>query len=132
MENATKQTLRILSDRGHRITDARTRVVRALAQASTPMTIQELADRVSVDEVSVYRTVDLLHEEELVEEITVRNQRPHYALAHGHHHHVICRNCGFIAHVSCPREPQAPRNVRGFAVIDAHDVTFYGMCATCA
>ena len=131
MKDATHEVLRELSSRGYRITKARQEVVSALVSAAQPLAIRALCERIrSSDEASVYRTVRMLVEEGLVEEIVVQNQASHYALAHEHHHHAICTNCGFMEHLECAMERlQKPRS---FTSIDSHEVTFYGLCKKCA
>lgn len=131
MKDAIQQILGELSSRGYRITKARQEVVSALAFATQPLAIRALCERIkSSDEASVYRTVRTLVEEGLAEEIVVQNQAPHYALAHEHHHHVICKRCGFMEHLECAMEHlQKPRS---FTTIDSHEVTFYGLCKKCA
>ena len=130
MSVASKQVLEELSKRGYRVTEARERIVNALAQADAPLSVQALASRVLVDEASVYRTIKLLVEEELVEEITIVQERPHYALSHGHHHHVVCTGCGLIEHVPCHDIPRSG-GFENFAAIERHEVTYYGVCKTC-
>lgn len=130
--NDASPLLHALSERGYRITAARRELARTLAAARSPLTIQELANRTASDEASAYRFVRTLADEDLLEEIVVRGERPRYALRTHHHHHVVCTGCGFIAHVPCGTEPTPPRTVRGFTAITDHDVTFYGQCAKCA
>ena len=132
MKSATKKILNTLSERGYRVTKAREMVCQALEKSRSPLTVQELAGRVLVDEVSVYRTIDLLLAEKLVEEILIRDERPRYALSTHHHHHAVCHDCGKVAHIPCGREPQNPKRVPGFKSIDSHDLTFYGVCDTCS
>lgn len=131
MKDAIQEIMRELSARGYRITKARQEVVFALASADQPMAIQTLCERIkSSDPTSVYRTVRMLVEEGLAEEIAVQNQALHYALSHEHHHHAICKRCGFMEHLECAMERlQKPRS---FTTIDSHEVTFYGLCKKCA
>lgn len=132
MKNASEEVLAVLQKRGYRITNARTEVIALFAASSVPLSIQELYKRVRIDEVSVYRTVALLQKEKLLEEIKTKGGQARYALAHGHHHHVICRECNKVVHVACDTEPKIPKKVAGFVHIDSHELTFYGVCTLCA
>lgn len=132
MNDATANVLAELQARGYRITDARKSVCQALANAGAPITVQELVARTDHDEASVYRCIRMLHEEALVEEIVTRSDRPRYELHTHHHHHAVCTDCGFVAHVACTKKPAAPASVAGFDSIEDHDVTFYGRCSRCA
>lgn len=131
MVNASKEALKELSKRGYRITKARERIIAVLADEHSPLSIQALTAKVSVDEASVYRTVKLLLDEGLVEEIPVMQGRPQYALAHGHHHHVVCTECGLIEHVPCQSVPELKPVPENFAAIKCHEVTYYGVCKNC-
>lgn len=131
MKHASEDMLHALTERGYRITEARRGLCAALTAAKDPLTIQELAERTASDEASAYRFIALLRKERLVEEIVVRGERPRYAPADHHHHHVVCTDCGVVAHVPCGDAPHAPRTVPGFATIEDHDVTFYGRCVSC-
>lgn len=131
MSDASKDVLETLSERGYRVTKARERIIAVLEEEHTPLSIKALAAQVSADEASVYRTVKLLVEEGLAEEIPVIQGKSQYALAHGHHHHVVCTECGLIAHVPCQSIPELDHVPENFAVINCHEVTYYGVCKNC-
>lgn len=131
MAKASTDVLQTLSTRGYRITDARKAVVDALARAKHPVTIQELAARVRADEVSVYRTIALLKDEELLEELFF-GEELRYALFHEHHHHVVCRRCNYVVHIPCNDARRRQVNHPVFSEIDEHELTFYGTCKKCA
>lgn len=130
MEQAVKNTIATLKERGYRITHARTAVVEALATQTRPHTIAEYVAHVQVDEATVYRTFELLLTEELVERIDVEGEA-RYALAHGHHHHIVCTGCGHTEHLPCST-PKPKLEKHSFASITDHAVTFYGLCKNCA
>lgn len=131
MTDATNEILNKLKSKGCRITKARKLIVDTLAAAGHSVTIKDITDQVRADEASVYRNIKLLKEVGVVEEILIKGDRPHYALADGHHHHLVCRGCGKISHVPCHNEINKPKLDDGFAVVDDHDLTFYGLCVKC-
>ncbi len=131
MSKASKAIIEKLSERGHRITGARKAVIEILSNDHAALTIQALAKRAAADEASVYRTMHLLLAEGLVEEIQVRGGRSRFALTGHHHHHAVCRGCGTVAHVPCAEALQPPQ-IAGFAELDEHEVTFYGLCNACS
>lgn len=50
------------------------------------------------------------------------------------HHHAVCRTCGVVADVDCAiGQPPclSPSQTHGF-VLDEAEVTFWGLCASCA
>jgi Fe2+ or Zn2+ uptake regulation protein len=130
MHNASKDILAELKTRGYRITDVREEIVRALGVTKNPITIQELAAKVTADEASVYRTIALLKKERLLEEMLIADEQ-RYALNTGHHHHIVCKRCNYVVHVPCsdvrPRRVDHPI----FSEIYDHEVTYYGTCKKC-
>lgn len=131
MKAATSLILNTLRDRGYRATSAREEIITVLAALKQPTTIQSLAAQVSTDEVSVYRTVELLQAEGLLEAIAVAGEKTKYSLTHGHHHHVVCTECGLVAHVPCDTVPTLTRLPKEFAAVDGHEVTYLGRCQQC-
>jgi Fur family zinc uptake transcriptional regulator len=132
MKNATtEKIIRLLKERGYRVTQARTEVVEVLAKTHIPQSIQSLCLTVQVDATSVYRTIAMLKAEGLIEEITTHGGIARFALSHGHHHHVVCTVCEKVVHIPCEKEPQAPKHIEGFTTIVSHELTFYGLCSSC-
>lgn len=132
MKEASKQILEQLTDAGYRLTNARREVVRALLCAREPLSVQKIAERVSVDEASVYRTVALLREQKLIEEIIEPGATRRYAVAKGHHHHIVCTDCSRVVHIPCNDKRQVRIRHPEFIDIIDHDVTYYGRCHSCA
>lgn len=136
MKNATgtyKEVLARLKEKGCRMTQARTAVVKTLSEQGQPISIQELASLLSkIDEASVYRTVRLLEGEGLVEEIATSGGPARFALAHGHHHHAVCTSCGFVEHLACTLHAVQASVPKQFRSVDAHELTLYGLCKKCA
>lgn len=136
MKDASKTILNELAHRGYRITDARKDCVETLAVQKQPIAIQALARLVASDEASVYRTVALLVAEGFLEEISLQGEVPRYALldshAHTHHHHMVCTNCSFVAHVPCGFITLQEKMPQEFKKIFSHEVTLYGLCRKCA
>jgi len=129
---SSKDILDALAKRGYRVTTARREIVKALKKSPRALTIQALAEKVSADEASVYRTIKVLVDEHLVEEIVTVGVRPQYALEHGHHHHIVCATCGTVNHVPCTGMVSIPPLPRNFSQIHSHEVTYYGVCKVCS
>ncbi len=123
--------LKALTARGYRITKARTAVIEALATQSTPHTLVEFIEHLDSDETTLYRTMSMLVDEGIVEAIVVRDGETRFALAHGHHHHLVCSKCGLIEHLPCST-PAPTLKSHPFASVTSHEVTFYGICKPCA
>ena len=126
-----------------RYTRTRRAVVDALAVALQPLTVDEIRTRTAAPLSSVYRTLTILEEADLVHRFT--NDTSEYArfeLAEhllGHHHHLACANCGTMTDVTLPDNLEADLD-RALAVLakqqhftlGGHRLDVIGTCATCA
>lgn len=130
-KDAVSIVLETLRVRSHKVTSVRRQIVEAMDSAKTPMSIRDLATVVDADEASVYRTVNLLLEEDLAESIALSDESFVFALKTEHHHHLVCVSCNVVAHIDCDNEPKPHLRQTPFARIIGHDVTYYGLCRRC-
>jgi Fur family ferric uptake transcriptional regulator len=125
-----------LEDIGYRTTSPRRAVLEAIAvRAPEPFTAEELAVAVpQVGRATVFRTIRLLQELDLVCRVPLEDGGVRYQLSRGeHHHHLICGSCGAMMEFSDPEldariHDQASRH--GFT-LDGHSLELYGRCAAC-
>jgi Fe2+ or Zn2+ uptake regulation protein len=129
-ENLYTEVLLRLRNDGSRVTRAREEIVEALVSAHDPVTVADLTRRVLADEASVYRTVERLKSLGLLEEVRYPDGTTRYALVLDHHHHIVCTNCGYTAHLACVGEIAPPAHPR-FSEIVNHTITYYGLCTSC-
>jgi Fur family ferric uptake transcriptional regulator len=118
---------------GLRVTPVRRRLVRLFASSRrwyTPQELRVAAEREGLHpgRATVYRLIAALSEAGLCRSFPQTNRTTRYVFcAPGHHHHMICLDCGTV--VSLPNcEVKVPD--RRFAVLD-HVVDFFGRCARC-
>ena len=89
----------ILTQNGYRITQPRVRIMELLQDAALALTPQQihaqlLAQGCDMGLVSVYRTLDLLAQLELVAIVYDPERNPGYVISSvGHHHHIVCQQC---------------------------------------
>ena len=124
---------------GYRSSAPRAAVVGALADVGCGVTARDIGDRLGdkVGLASVYRTLDLLEEQGLVQRFDVGESAARYepALPTGeHHHHLVCDRCG---EVTAFEDDDLERAIRRLArrldfEIDGHDVTLKGECPDCS
>ena len=92
--------LAALKAAGMRVTGPRTAMLRALAEARSPLTVEEVrrAAGENADLVTAYRTMESLEKLGLVRRHLLESGKSLYELSDPkhpeHHHHVICRVCG--------------------------------------
>lgn len=120
---------------GHRLTAPRRAVLATLAAAAEPLTIEDVADQTpQVGRATVFRTVKLLQELDLVCRVPLEDGSARYLLSQSpHHHHLICRECGSVTEFRSAELDDAIEREAGRARfrLDAHTVELYGLCASC-
>jgi Fur family transcriptional regulator, ferric uptake regulator len=134
-----EQIIEALSQAGYRITQSRRAVIRVLLEDNgfaSPPEIWERAmeDYPGIGRVTVYRTLDLLSRLGFVRRIhTEEGCHGRASIRLGHHHHLICRQCGaavefegcdlssFLARVS---------GETGY-LIEEHMLELVGLCPEC-
>jgi Fur family ferric uptake transcriptional regulator len=130
-----------LRSRGLRSGGARRAVVELLGENHCCLTAQEIFDRLrasgrQVGIASVYRVLDLLTSENLVQRIDLGSGTSRYEPIYAggeHHHHLVCDTCGKVEAFEDPALEQALTRVEkssGYAVA-AHDVVLHGSCGDC-
>ncbi len=132
----------LLRHADHRYTKGRRRVVAILHAGGGPLTItQILAADDTLPQSSVYRSLTVLEEAGAVIRIATGDDFARYELAEdltGHHHHLICSNCGDIADFALDGEVEAilddalqrAADRAGFDV-DTHRLDILGRCTDC-
>ncbi len=91
-----------LSDQGYRLTPQRIMILSAIENSDSHISAEEIYSQIvakypNVNISTVYRTLELLKQLGLVTETDLGEGRVRYHSAEkGHHHHLICRECGAI------------------------------------
>jgi Fur family ferric uptake transcriptional regulator len=130
-----------LRERGLRLTPQREMVLSVLHDIEGFATVDEIHHRVqqistSVDLSTIYRTLDLLQELDLVACVEPGDGQRRYELlgVHGPHLHLVCEACGAV--LGAPYDLAAPlgaalREAYGFQA-DLEHLSVLGLCADCA
>jgi Fe2+ or Zn2+ uptake regulation protein len=113
-----------------------------LSEAGQPVTIPQLVEAAStVPQSSVYRNLAIFDEAGLVHRMPGPDDFARYELAEelmGHHHHLICSNCGAVEDVVLPDDAEQDleralgRVARrhGFSLA-SHRLDLLGYCSSC-
>jgi Fur family transcriptional regulator, ferric uptake regulator len=118
-------------------------IVDALAVAGTPLTLPALLEQApALTQSSAYRNLSMMEQAGVVRRLVHGTDHAHYELAEdltGHHHHLICRQCGLIRDVTLDRQLERSLDVAFARVaVDAgfqqhsHDIDLFGICGDCA
>jgi len=125
-----------------RYSPQRREIVNVLAKAGNPLTIQDIRKHSNgLAQSSVYRNLVVLEEFDIVVKVVTNGEIGRYELAEdltGHHHHLICSNCGVVRDVVVPHalEEDIDRVLatiarrEGFS-IDHHRLDVIGKCSKC-
>ncbi|HYW06608.1 MAG TPA: transcriptional repressor [Longimicrobium sp.] len=123
---------------GQRRTTQRQVIAEVIRQARGPLSIAEILERATLrvpglGVATVYRTVRLLEEAGDVQGVNLPGADTRYEpTGRGHHHHFQCRVCDGVYDIHvCPVKVGLDSIGDGFQV-EAHDVTLYGVCGSCA
>lgn len=139
IQSWSQQALAGLRDAGFRNGDARRAIVEHLDVQDCCLSAQELhagmraaGSRVGV--ASVYRVLDLLAARELVTRVDLGDGVARYepARSDGHHHHLVCGDCGKVGSFTDPElENALDRVATRLGYADAHEVVLRGACEDC-
>ena len=140
LDNTVEARLR---DAGQRYTPQRRDLLHLLAQAASPVSIpQILADGDELKQSSVYRNLAALEHAGVVRRVATDEEYGRYELAEeliGHHHHLVCSNCGTMRDVEVPTDLEETLDATldriarraGFARVE-HRLDLVGLCGECA
>jgi Fur family transcriptional regulator, ferric uptake regulator len=130
-----------LAAQGYRRSASRRVVLDLLAGQQCCVTVPQLFEsaretgrRVGV--ASVYRVLDLLTEQGFVQKLDLGDDHAYFERvddAGGHHHHLVCNECGRVETFSDEKLETALRRIEnrtGFSV-ESHDVLLRGACDSC-
>ena len=129
----------ILRSEGRRVTPQRQLLLRIIQRSEGHLDADEIYrqakqrdPRISLS--TVYRTLNLLKELDLVEEVHFDENHHHYELAADtHHHHVVCTECGRVMEFQSPLLDELKAELErehGF-VLEHLQVDALGRCREC-
>jgi Fur family ferric uptake transcriptional regulator len=128
-----------LRQHGYKLTPQRRAVMRTIVSSQDHLTPAAIYEKVHQDYpdiglVTIYRTLQILTKLGLICELHAGDSCRSYTIsALGHHHHLICSNCGVV--VDFPgfelgEVEQKLSKETGFR-IDGHLLEFIGLCQAC-
>jgi Fur family ferric uptake transcriptional regulator len=130
-----------LRERGFRLTPQREMILSVMHEVDGLATADEIYGRVrklsaAVDISTVYRTLDLLQEFNMVACVDPGDGQHRYGLlgVHGPHIHLVCQLCGAV--IGIKRDKAQPLGERLLAdhgfVIDLEHLAIPGLCRECS
>jgi Fur family transcriptional regulator, ferric uptake regulator len=134
---------RQLKDKGYKLTPQRRSVLDIImVNEGKHLTTEEIYDLVKKDcpEIglaTVYRTLQLLEDINLVLKLNLDDGKNRYELVHDeedhHHHHLICVSCGHVTEVEGDLLEQLEKEIERKYKFDItnHLLKFFGYCNNC-
>lgn len=127
-----------LRDAGYKITPPRLAVLEVIEQEGEHLDPAQILRRAqsihpAIGRATVYRTLELLTQLNIVRPIYVGEHGPTYIRAEGGHHHLVCSTCGIVVDFDQCMAGEMTRELSerfGFQ-IQSHLLEFYGLCAKC-
>jgi len=129
-----------LRKNGIKLTQQRRAIIEVISSCREHLTPADIFERVKgknkgIGLVTVYRTLEMLHEQGLLCEVHIGDSCRSYLTRAGghHHHHLVCENCGTVVDFSdCKLDDLEDRLVSttGFT-INRHLLEFMGLCSKC-
>ncbi len=143
MPDSHKDSYLTLAERlracGHKLTQPRSAILRALLAAEQPLSPSEIQTRgqafcADLGLVTVYRTLEVLVQSGLARPVHLADDCHGYALATpGHTHHVVCERCHAVVEIDgCDLGAYLERvaTFTGYT-ITGHWLEIAGVCAEC-
>ena len=130
---------RVLSVGGLRVTNQRTIILEIIRQGKGHLDADEVYRRArkkqpNLSLSTVYRTLRMLKELDLVQEVHFGEDHHHYEVKAPHeHHHVVCLGCGKVVEFQYPLSRYVKKNVaeaKGFDIVDT-EIRMSGYCSEC-
>lgn len=129
-----------LRSRGFRLTAARKAILDILSSGHKPLSASELHGlllkrEVKSDRVTVYRELDFLEKQAVIQAVQFQDRNRRYELASlEHHHHLICQECKSVEDVNIKEDLEAQERTiekqKNFKIM-RHSLEFFGLCANC-
>ena len=127
---------KILHDAKLKSTGPRLAVLKALRDVKHPETAQEIRKRLkNIDLVTLYRTLASFEEKQLVKRVDLHRDAVCYEFNTGHHHHIVCINCGTVEDFEVCDKNRLIKNIVAkaskFRNVSEHSLELFGVCNTC-
>lgn len=132
---------RVLSERGHRGGAARRAMIELLDTQSCALSAIEIEDALRTAErpvarASIYRILDEFERLKLVQKVQVGQTMTRYEPVRtgtGHHHHLVCDNCGTVIPFTDPGLEAAIQELsrRVPMRVAEHEIVLHGACEDC-
>jgi Fur family ferric uptake transcriptional regulator len=128
----------LLKQNNLRVTNHRLCVLQVLHDIGKPAPVDQIIlglEHINShpDQATVYRIIDSLTGEQILQEVDFGDGKKRYEIAGDHHHHLVCEKCGHIDAIKdCLPEgfEEKVRTTHRFNITH-HNLEFFGLCNRC-
>jgi Fur family transcriptional regulator, ferric uptake regulator len=141
-ESWAEHAQRILAQTKHHSGAARQALLELLDTQACALSAIEIEDALRelqrpIGRASIYRILDELERLHLVQKLQVGQAMARYEpirTGDGHHHHLVCDNCGTVTPFTDPALETAIKNLerRVPMRVDEHEIVLHGACQDCS
>lgn len=139
MEQSRNRLIEELQARGMRATPQRAIIFEVIEKLEGHITAEEIFEQVQkvnpyVSLATVYRTLELLQELNLINQTNFGRSQAYFALKdHGPHHHLVCTECGYIEEFSDEVFDAVRTDLKARYGFEAHTehMSIFGRCKRC-
>lgn len=132
------EPIEILKEKNIKITKGRIEILNILKISENSLSAEKIhqiyrCNDININLSTVYRTLELFEEKELIEKITLNDGVFAYKLkGKTHRHHLECDICHKEVQIPCPmlQIQEMVQNSTGFTLTD-HDLVMKGVCKDC-
>lgn len=132
------EPMKILKEKNIKITRGRIEILNILKNSENSLSAEKIhqiyrCNDININLSTVYRTLELFEEKELLEKITLNDGVFSYKLKGKiHRHHLECDICHKEVEIPCPmlQIQEMVQNSTGFTLTD-HDLVMKGVCKDC-
>ncbi len=141
-ESWAQHARRVLAQTKHHSGAARQALLEMLDSQACALTAIEIEDALRerkrpIGRASIYRILDELERLHLVQKLQVGQAMARYEpirTGDGHHHHLVCDNCGTVTPFTDPALEAAIRKLESRVPmrVDEHEIVLHGACEDCS
>lgn len=133
-------TLQSLKLKGFKITKVRSNLVEILTKTSTPLSINEILEKLDQkglkpNKTTVYREIEFLTGQGMVSGVDFGEGKKRYeGSSDKHHHHIVCIKCKKVKDIDMEEDLDKLMakisKQTGYKSVD-HSLEFFGLCSSC-
>jgi len=132
----------LLRTKGLRVTPVKRALLEVLSSHTEPITVNDLVSELkkkgeSPNLTTIYRQLDGLVDAEIVDRVMLDPKEQYFELSRDHHHHFVCQDCNDVVDVHSEEVETAFHRFESQLkdkglIINKHELTFFGSCASCS